>query len=142
MREEVIIRENGTKRVIYHFDEPSLTRQEFKDECDLQKIIARFSQSPEGLEALQKASEFVSGRFDDVSEVVDYRTALDQIKRAEEAFMRLPVDLRKRFDHDPAGFLDFVDDPKNVDELRTLGLLNSKVESPVQGASAPISPAG
>ena len=31
------------ERVQIFFDEPSLTRQEFKDECDLGLILKRFS---------------------------------------------------------------------------------------------------
>ncbi len=136
MREEVIIRPNGTKRVIYHFDDPSLTRQEFKDDCDLEKILARFCSTPEGLEALANAQGYISGRFEDVSEVVDYRTSLDLVKRADEAFNGLPAQIRTKFDNDPAKFLDFVDDPKNEAELRSMGLLNPKVESPAKPADA------
>lgn len=138
MREEVVVRENGTRRVMYHFDEPSLTRQEFKDECDLGLIVQKFSSNPEGMEALLNARNFVQGRFEDVSAVVDYQTALAQIKQADEAFMRLPAQVRTRFDNDPAKFLDFVDDPKNVDELRKLGL----VEPVEEVSKKPETPAG
>jgi len=124
MREEVVVRPNGSLRVMFHFDDPSLTRQEFKDECDLGKIIARFSATPEGLEQLQLARGFVEGRFEDVSEIPDYQTALAHVKAADEAFLRLPPLVRTRFDNDPAKFLDFVDDPKNIDELRQMGLAN------------------
>lgn len=136
MREEVVVRENGTRRVMYHFDEPSLTRQEFKDECDLGLIIQKFSSNPEGLEAFLSARNFVQGRYEDVSAVVDYQTALAQVKQADEAFMRLPAQVRTRFDNDPAKFLDFVDDPKNLDELRKLGLANP-VEEEVKKPETP-----
>lgn len=135
MREEIVIRPNGSKRVMFHFDDPSLTRQEFKDECDLGKIVARFSATPEGREALEMARNYVSSRFEDVSQVTDFRTALEQVNAANEAFMRLPAKVRTRFENDPARFLDFVDDPKNVDELRALGLLESKTDQ----VKAPIS---
>ena len=68
-----------------------MTRQEFKDECDLGLIIQKFSSNPEGLEAFLSARNFVQGRFEDVSAVVDYQTALAQVKQADEAFMRLPA---------------------------------------------------
>lgn len=142
MRVETLIRENGSRRVMFHFDDPSLTRQEFKDECDLGKIIARFSATPEGLEQLQMARSFVESRFEDVSGITDYQSALNAVKAADEAFLRLPPLVRTKFDNDPAKFLDFVDDPKNIDELRSLGLASPKVESPVKGAEAPKTPAG
>lgn len=140
MREEIVIRENGSKRVIYHFDDPSLTRQEFKDECDLGKILERFSKTPDGLEALQNAQGFVQSRFEDVSEVYDFRTALEQVKRADEAFMRLPPVIRTRFENDPARFLDFVDDPNNLAELRQMGL--AKPEVPKAEVKKPETPTG
>lgn len=135
MEVEEIVRPNGSKRVIYRFNDPSLTRQEFKEECDLGMIIKRFSATPEGLEALQKAQAFVQDRFSDVSDIPDFRTALDLVKRADEAFLRLPPKVRTRFDNDPAAFLDFVDDPKNVNEMVELGLL----ERPVKAADAAVS---
>lgn len=122
------IREDGSKRVQYFCEGPSLTRQEFQDECDLGKIIARFSATPEGLEQLQIAQGYVQSRFDDVSEIPDYRTALDQVKRAEEAFLRLPPKVRTRFDNDPALFLDFIDNPANHGELYDMGLAERPIE--------------
>ena len=53
---------------------------------------------------------------------MDYRSAFDQVKRADAAFEALPSMVRKRFNHDPAEFLDFCMDPKNQDELVALGL--------------------
>lgn len=142
MRVETLIRENGSKRVMFHFDDPSLTRQEFKDECDLGKIIARFSASPEGREQLEMARGFISSRFEDVSDIPDYQTALNHVKLADEAFLRLPPLVRTRFDNDPARFLDFVDDSRNLDELRAMGLANPKVESPVKATEVAKPPAG
>jgi len=131
MKTIITERPDGSRRVSYCFkDEVSLTRQEFKDECDLELTIKRFSRTDEGRQALAKAQGFIGGRFEDVSDIPDYRTALDQVQRAKEAFERLPAMLRKRFDNDAALFLDFVDNPANLDELISLGLAKPKVESP------------
>lgn len=111
-------------RVQIFFDDcPSLTRQEFKDECDLGKILERFRRTPEGEEAFRSASGFAEEcRFDDVSCVPDFRASRDTIIAAEAKFMALPPMVRRRFDNDAAAFLDFVQDPKNLDEARALGL--------------------
>lgn len=127
-------------RVQKFFRKPSLTRQEFKDEADLGKTIKRFAKTPEGRVALQNAQGFVSGRFEDVSEIPDYRTALDQVNAANRKFMALPAIVRKRFDNDAALFLDFCSDPKNIDELRKLGLAKPVSENAVKGGS-PVPPA-
>lgn len=77
-----------------------------------------------------------------MSGLVDFRTAMEQVKQADEAFLRLPPVVRKRFDNDPALFLDFVDDPANENELRSLGLLRPKVVSPVKAEDSANPPAG
>lgn len=113
------------KRVMKFFSKPSLTRQEFKQECDLGYVLSKFARTPEGLAAMRNAQGFAQGlRFEDVSDVPDFRTCRDIARRAEEHFMALPATLRRRFDNDAALFVDFVQDPKNLDELRALGLAN------------------
>lgn len=122
MKIEIKKRPNGSKRVLMHCDDDSRTRQEFKNECDLNLIIKRFSKTPEGRSALENARGYLSARFGDVSDVPDYQVALNQVKRANEVFEALPAVLRKRFDHDPSKFLEFCDNPNNLDEMRSLGL--------------------
>lgn len=111
------------KRVQVFFNEPSLTRQEFKDECDLGLTIKRFAKTPEGRSVLAKAQGFAEGaRFDDVSAVPDFRAARDAVNAANASFMALPAVVRKRFDNDAAEFLDFATNPNNLDEMRKMGL--------------------
>jgi phage internal scaffolding protein len=114
------------ERVQTHFTEPSLTRQEFKDECDLGLTLRRFGKTIDGRRALQNAQGFAEGlHFDDVSHITDFRSAQDAIIAGKAAFMQLPAMLRRRFDNDPAYFLDFVTNPQNLDECRALGLVKS-----------------
>jgi len=111
------------KRVQKFFTKPSRTKQEFKDECDLGLIIKRFSKTPEGRRALANAQGFAeTAQFGDVSAVPDFRTARDLVNAANASFMALPAIVRRRFDNDPAQFLDFCNDPNNLDEARSLGL--------------------
>ncbi|AZL82744.1 internal scaffolding protein [Apis mellifera associated microvirus 6] len=126
------------KRVQKFFNKPSLTRQEFKEQCDLAKLLKRFCKTPEGLAALQNARGFAeTARFEDVSMVPDFRAARDAIIAAEAKFMALPAIVRKRFGNDAAEFLDFMQNPANQDEAVKLGLAVPKpVEAvkPVNGA--------
>lgn len=111
------------ERVQVVFTLPSKTRQEFKDECDLNLTMKRFARTPEGAAALQNATGFAQGlRFEDVSAVPDFRTARDCVIAAESKFMALPAIIRKRFDNDAAAFLDFASNPDNLDEMRSMGL--------------------
>jgi len=125
----------GRPRVQKFFNKPSLTRQEFRDECDLGKVVKRFAKTPEGRLAIQQAQGAAGGEYGDFANVPDFRTSRDIVLRAEKAFMRLPAKLRARFQHDTAGFLDFMQDPKNLEEIRALGLAKPVVEEPKAVAS-------
>lgn len=119
------------------FTKPSRTQQSFKDECDVNKIMKKFKKVM-GSDYLSRYNGIVGGQFGDFSSVTDYRTAIEQVSAAKDVFGALPAIIRKRFDHDPATFLDFCHDPKNIDELKSLGLtkaLDSPVLTPV---SAPL----
>jgi len=119
-------------RVQKQFLKPSLTRQEFQSECDLGLIMKRFGKTADGRFALQNSRGFTEGlHFDDVSMVPDFRAARDIVMRSNDRFMQLPAALRKRFDNDPAMFVDFVTNPDNLDECRALGLAKPKVEAEV-----------
>lgn len=99
------------------------TRQEFKDECDINKIIARHSKT--GI-----ISHIASGKpvYGDFASIGNYQDSMNTVLAAQEAFAALPASLRKRFDNDPSIFLDFVDDPRNASELVELGLAEPKQE--------------
>lgn len=97
--------------------EKTLTNQAEKEECDINTLVKRFGitgQIPQ-LEKLPLQEEFVG--------ITSYHDALNALIAAEGAFMELPADLRKRFDHDPGKFVAFCSDSKNKDELIELGLV-------------------
>lgn len=95
-------------------------KQSFKDECDINRIMKKYLNTgtiPQGLAV---------GRYGDFSEGVDYLDAQVTIKNAEAQFLAVPAQLRKEFDNDPARFLDWVHDPKNLDRMQQLGLLTEE----------------
>jgi hypothetical protein len=119
---EVFVPVRVRPRVQVFFNEPSLTRQEFKDECDLGLILKRFALTPEGVSALKNAHGFAEGcKFEDVSAVGDYHTAQGLYIAAMAKFDALPAIVRQRF-NTPAEFFDFASNPANVDEMRKFGL--------------------
>lgn len=119
------------KRVQVFCTTPSKTKQEPKNACDINKIVARALRGQAIMNLNNKP-----GRFGDVSEVPDYATALRVVKRAEELFSSLPALVRKRFQNDPAEMLEFVKDSKNADEAKALGLLKDD-RVPPQPIGAP-----
>lgn len=122
-----------SERVKKEFLLPTRTKQSFKDECDINKIMHRFK-NVMGADYLNRYNGYVNGQFGDFSNVVDYRSALDQISQARAVFEALPSKVRARFFNDPAEFLDFCQNPANEDEMVNLGLATKR--PPVQDAAS------
>lgn len=118
-------------RVALNFPEQGRTKQSHKDECDINKILARFQRTG----TLEHARE-ISSRYGDVSSV-DFQTAMDNVIRTREWFAGFPSSIRKRFNNDPAEFLQFIEDPANADEAVALGLVERPKESQEPPTPAP-----
>lgn len=98
---------------------PSMTKQEFQRECDINNIIKHFSVTGMFNHVNANASQ---GAYSELPDAVDFQDSLHLIKEAETAFLSLPAKVRDRFGQDPSQFLAFMADPENVDEIRKLGL--------------------
>jgi phage internal scaffolding protein len=101
-----------------HCEDVTLTQQHFKDECDINNILRQFNVT--GL----LPENALSPRYGDFTGINDYHTALNQVIAAEDEFMRLPADLRARFENDPAQLIQFLENSDNKDEAIKLGLVN------------------
>lgn len=100
-------------------EDPSLTVQSLASETDINHIINRYDQT-----GLIKHLNRAEAQFADVTEVSDYRTALEQVRAADEVFSQLPATVRQVFNNDPAQFLDAAHDPDKRDLLVKAGLLD------------------
>lgn len=115
----------------FHNTEPSLTRQEFSDECDINVIMAQYEKT--GVINHQAPREPF---YFDVTEVPDFRSAMDFMIDADKAFMSLPAKVRKEFDNDARNFVDFAIDPANLDKMREFGLAPPAPQEPPAAAPA------
>jgi len=98
---------------------PSMTKQEFLKESDINNILKQYSVSGMLTHVSAKAA---MGAYQDLPDAIDFQESLHQVEAARAAFMTLPAKLRARFDNEPAEFLAFASDPANLEEMRTLGL--------------------
>lgn len=81
-------------------DDPSLTRQDDAEDADINVIVGRFLKTgllPENVRVPQ---------YGDFSQASDYKSSLDQVRRAEQAFAEFPAEVRAQFNHDVGAFLD------------------------------------
>ncbi len=88
------------------------TKQSYKDECDIQKIMARAEKAG----TISHLTKF-GGVYSDFSDF-DFQEQTQMLTRGREIFDELPGELRQEFGQSPAKFFEYVNDPANVDELR------------------------
>ena len=115
---------------------PTRTKQSFKDECDINNIMAKYQRT-----GLIDAVSRIQPQYGDVVGF-DFQFAMDQIVQAQEMFMELPSSWRKRFHNDPREFVEFVGNPENREEAVRLGLIvEPEAPEPVSAPSpAPVAP--
>lgn len=115
---------------------PSLARQEFAEESDINNIIDQYETNgilpdtrPEGLYA-------------DFTDPVlsNYQEAQNIVVGARELFERLPAKIRERFHNDAASLIEFVQDPDNRDEAIRLGIVNQPPNPVAPPAAEPPAP--
>lgn len=109
-------------------EEPSLAQQHYKDECDINTILERFS-----ITGLLPDSP-LSPRYGDFSGIGDYHTALNRVIAAQDEFEALPAQIRARFDNDPAQLIEFLQNENNRSEAEELGLVEKAAAVVVEAA--------
>ena len=119
---------------------PSRTKQSFRDECDINKIVSRIRENgftPTTYSALRGAW------YGDVSKMPDsFAGAQEVILRVKATFNSLPSEIRERFNNDPARFVAFVEMPSNRAEAVKMGLLAPEPAPAEKVESAPTSSDG
>lgn len=125
----------GKRRRVYqpHGSEPSATKQEFKDDCDINKIMARYQRTG----ALTHFAKY-AGSYGDFT-ACDLQQAHSLMQRAREMFDALPSSIRNLV-MTPEGFLNFVQDPANAARMAELGLTAVPPAGTPADAATPATP--
>lgn len=106
----------------------SRTKQSMKDECNINFILAKFQKT--GVIEHRKTYEGNYGEF----AAIDFHEAMNIVAEAEEMFLTIPAEIRKKFNNDPGEFLKFATNGENIVELRKLGLAQL-IENPPAGVN-------
>lgn len=129
---------------------PTMTQQHYKDECDLNQILARHKGAGE-LSAIQMRQLLAQSaavtptsprlpQFADYSNLPDFSEIKRSFIKASRAFAEVPVNVRMQFGNNPEIFYNVLTDPKQHQRLRDAGLgflLSEKKEpetAPVESA--------
>lgn len=136
---DVVIRSTYSPKFAVNLDvfEPTLTKQSFKEECDIDVILRRYADTG----VIDHVKQF-KGEYGSFLDVQDYHTSMNQVVAAQEMFMSLPAQVRARFRNDPAEFLAFCGNPDNQDEMVKMGLATVREDAKDPKKNSPASPDG
>lgn len=110
------------------------TSQDFKDDCDINQIMARYQRTG----AIDHVRTY-GGSYSDIAPG-DLQTALNQVALAQQMFNDLPSKVRDFCRNDPGTFLEFVQDPRNQEQMVEFGLATVNpdlIPPPAQPKEAP-----
>lgn len=108
-----------------------MTKQHHIAECDINNIMKRFEKTGE-LPGMIKENPM----YGDFSDVKTFQESLDIVNLAQEQFAALSAKVRARFDNDPAKFLEYATDPKNAEDMVSLGLSKKREPSEAESLKA------
>lgn len=103
----------------------SLTKQSFTKECDINTIMAKY-QKTGAIDHVNKHEGSYGFASSD-----DFQESLNIVARGQTMFDELPSSIRTKFENDPAKFLEFVQNPENIEEMREIGLANKLKPEPI-----------
>lgn len=125
-----------TKNHGIKFTQPSLTKQSFTKECDINTILAKYQKTG----AIDHVNKHEASYGFATS--LGFQEALELVAKGQKMFEELPSTIRTKFENDPGKFLDFVQNPENIKEMQELGLAtkneikNEKVEETIPAKKA------
>lgn len=108
-------RENGTKRVMTKVDPNSLTEQHHGGVTNIQKMLRD--------QMLAGMNPEARPHYGDISTIESFEDVQNRVKHGEQKFMELPSFIRKKFNNNPAVYLDFIFNDNNYDEAVEMGLV-------------------
>ncbi len=115
---------------------PSEVREAFKDEADINNIVARYQKTG------QMPLNADEARFGDVSDFRDYKAALDFVREARDNLRDMPEEARGQYQADPDGFIEALEEATTRDDLVALGIVVDPEEKPpAKPALKPAEPA-
>jgi len=116
------------------------TKQEFKDECDINLLMARYKKTG----VLPTHSLAAAVRYGDFSQIPSFHEMHDRVLAATDVFMALPAHVRKHYGNDPGLFLASSETPEGRELMVRLGLATKREakapNAPAEAAKPAVTP--
>ena len=116
------VKEYAVSQTVIVCEDESLTVQDEDGSTDLNILLKRMGVN-DGSVLPATLGITDPAYYGDFTDAPDLKTALDRIHEAEERFMMLPPQLRERFHNNALEMLQWVQDPRNIDEAIKLKML-------------------
>lgn len=97
--------------------EPSRTKQAFKDQTDINRVLDRASKGASLSHLMNHQGSY--GDFSDW-DANTYEEMLNKISRGNSIFYDLGAEVRSEFGNNPGAFFEFVNNPENSDRLEEI----------------------
>lgn len=94
--------------VIDFSESPSMTRQEFAAEANINNVLKRYATTGWLVDPNSPRNNR-KPQWDDYSKLLDYQDSLNLVVDAQNRFDELPVEIRERFNYDPGKLLVFLE---------------------------------
>lgn len=104
-------------RGIHPTGQPSMAKQEFKDQCDINLIVKRYAQR-----GLFDHVSPITPTYGDASQVMDLQQAMDLVDRVKAEFDELPAEVRRAALNDPMELRDMLTTEAGVRQLQAAGM--------------------
>lgn len=119
----------------------SRTHSSFGKDADINTIMTRYKKTGYFVDPNSVNLHRVA-RFDDYSDIPEFSEVCNRVIQAEADFMRLPATTRALFGNQVSNVVEFVSDPKNIEQSIELGLIPadariSKSSKSVEKGAAP-----
>nr|QJB20908.1 MAG: internal scaffolding protein [Microvirus sp.] len=124
------------KRVTFNCGDELVTKQHFKEECDIHNILKQYQKT--GVITHVQAAR---PTYADLPDAHDYQEAIHIQMAAIEAFEGLPASVRDHFGNDPGRLLAALHDPAEKDYLTEVGIFRAPDPAPSVPEPVPVPPA-
>lgn len=92
------------------------TLQSHKDDCNINKIIAHHDKT-----GLIRHVATANLEYTDAPNI-DFHEAMNVVAEGKSQFELLPSGIRNKFENNIGKYMDFIHDPKNIEEATELGI--------------------
>jgi phage internal scaffolding protein len=120
------VKEKKRKKYATYNEEPSLTKQSFKDQCDLPRLMRQ------GVPNAVGWVNTASPSFGNFADAQSFEEAQNSVAETKSAFENLPSAIRQKFKNSAANMIEFLSKAENREEAISLGLLPSEGQSQAQ----------